>query len=203
MEPFAAAGSAADTLSVTVVRGPLKRVGITPAEVVLKPGEQITFQAQGYDIYNNAFKVNPFWYATRDIGTIGTYTGVFVAGDTPGTGDIVAFAWGIFGETGTDVTGSAKATIVSAHPLAYRLVQNTPNPFNASTAISYQLSADSYVSLRVYDTAGRLVATLVDGWRSAGTHELTWEAGDLPSGMYFARLEAGDYVGVQKLILVK
>jgi hypothetical protein len=48
-----------------------------------------------------------------------------------------------------------------------------------------------------------LVETLVDGWRSAGEHGLTWEAGDLPSGMYFARLEAGDYVGISKLILLK
>jgi hypothetical protein len=88
-------------------------------------------------------------------------------------------------------------------PAQFALHQNYPNPFNASTAISYQLSANSYVSLRVYNPAGRLAATLVDGYRSAGTHELTFDASHLPSGMYFARLEAGEYVGVQKLILLK
>jgi len=80
---------------------------------------------------------------------------------------------------------------------------SSPNPFNPSTAISYQLPADSHVSLKVYDTAGRLVETLVDGWRAAGTHELTLNAGDLASGMYFAKLEAGEYVGVQKMVLLK
>jgi hypothetical protein len=88
-------------------------------------------------------------------------------------------------------------------PSVFRLEAAYPNPFNASTALSYQLSANSYVCLRVYDTAGRLVTTLVDGWRSAGEHQLTWDAGDLAAGMYFARLEARDYVGVQKLILLK
>jgi hypothetical protein len=47
------------------------------------------------------------------------------------------------------------------------------------------------------------VETLVNGYRQAGAHELTWEAGDMPSGMYVAKLEAGEYVGVQKLILHK
>jgi len=57
--------------------------------------------------------------------------------------------------------------------------------------------------LRVYDAAGRLVATLVDGWREAGAHEVTFDATGLAAGIYFARLEAGEYVGVEKLILLK
>jgi hypothetical protein len=78
-----------------------------------------------------------------------------------------------------------------------------PNPFNPTTAISYQLSTNSFVSLRVYDTAGRLVETLVDGWWAAGRHEVTFDGSKSPSGIYFARLEAGDYSQVQKLILLK
>jgi hypothetical protein len=88
-------------------------------------------------------------------------------------------------------------------PQEFALHQNYPNPFNASTAISYQLSANSFVSLRVYDTSGRLVEILVDGWRATGEHELTFEASSLPSGMYFARLEAGAYRGAQKMMLIK
>jgi|GEM_PF-979069 len=88
-------------------------------------------------------------------------------------------------------------------PQECRLEQNYPNPFNSSTVLSYQLPVASHVRLQVYDTAGRLVETLVDGWRSAGMHELTWDAGALPSGLYFAKLEAGRYVGMQKLVLVK
>ena len=91
----------------------------------------------------------------------------------------------------------------SGGPQEFALHQNYPNPFNASTILNYQLPVASSISLQVYDTAGRLVETLVDGWRSAGVHELTFDAGDLAAGIYFARLEAGDYVGVQKLVLIK
>jgi hypothetical protein len=88
-------------------------------------------------------------------------------------------------------------------PQECRLEENFPNPFNATTAISYELRAASLVNLRIYDTAGRLVETLVNGWRSAGEHELTWDASAMAAGIYFARLVAGEYVGVQKLILLK
>jgi hypothetical protein len=79
----------------------------------------------------------------------------------------------------------------------------SPNPFNPTTALGYQLSSPGYVSLKVYDTAGREVVTLVNGWREAGDHELTFDASGLPSGIYFARLEAGKYVQTQKLVLLK
>jgi uncharacterized delta-60 repeat protein len=114
-----------------------------------------------------------------------------------GEGDGVA-EWSNSGESLESETADAAGI-----PSAFLLAGAFPNPFNPTTAISYQLSANSYVRIRVYDTAGRLVETLVDGWRSAGTHELTFDAGDLPSGVYFARLHVGDYAGVQKLILLK
>ncbi|RJP82559.1 MAG: T9SS C-terminal target domain-containing protein [Candidatus Zixiibacteriota bacterium] len=79
----------------------------------------------------------------------------------------------------------------------------SPNPFNPTTALSYELQAASHVSLRVYDTAGRVVATLVEGWREAGAQEVTFDASGLPSGMYFARLSARGATHVQKLILLK
>jgi hypothetical protein len=88
-------------------------------------------------------------------------------------------------------------------PQGYALYPAHPNPFNPTTTISYQLPADSFVSLRVYDMAGRLVTTLADGWRQAGSHEVTFDASGLPSGIYFAKLTAGDYSQVQKLILLK
>jgi hypothetical protein len=78
-----------------------------------------------------------------------------------------------------------------------------PNPFNVSTAIGYELPAASFVSLNVYDTSGRLVSTLIDGWREAGTHETTFEGSKLASGIYLAKLEAGEYTAVQKLVLLK
>jgi hypothetical protein len=88
-------------------------------------------------------------------------------------------------------------------PQECRLEQNYPNPFNAATVLSYQLPVASHVSLRIYDTAGRLVQTLVDGWRSAGTHELTFDASDLPSGMYIYRIQTGEWTESGKMVLVK
>jgi len=82
-------------------------------------------------------------------------------------------------------------------------MQVRPNPFNPSTVASFELRVTSHVSLRIYDTAGRLVTTLVNGWREAGSHQVTWDASGLPSGLYFCRMQAGDFRAVQKMMLVK
>jgi hypothetical protein len=78
-----------------------------------------------------------------------------------------------------------------------------PNPFNPTTAISYQLQASGYVSLKVYDTTGRLVATLVDGMREAGTHEATFDGSNLASGIYLYTLNADRQVATGKMVLLK
>jgi len=88
-------------------------------------------------------------------------------------------------------------------PPATRMLGPSPNPFNPTTAVGYQLPAPGYVSLRIYDTAGREVSALVDGWRDAGSHRVTFDGSDLAAGVYLARMEAGDFVQVQKLILLK
>jgi hypothetical protein len=88
-------------------------------------------------------------------------------------------------------------------PLAYQLMQNYPNPFNPTTAISYQLTATSHVSLAIFDVLGRRVATLVDDVRQPGVYTVRWDASSFPSGVYFYRLEAGDFRATRKLMLVK
>ena len=88
-------------------------------------------------------------------------------------------------------------------PTAYALLPPYPNPFNPTTALSYQLTADSYVELTVYDIAGREVGSLVDGYQPAGYYEVAFDGSALASGVYFARLTAGDFKQVQKLLLIK
>ncbi len=88
-------------------------------------------------------------------------------------------------------------------PTEYSLLGNFPNPFNPTTTISFQLSAFSYVNLTVYDITGRLIAELVNDWRDAGVHEVNFNASHLASGLYFYRIEAGDFSSVQKMILMK
>jgi hypothetical protein len=75
------------------------------------------------------------------------------------------------------------------HPKVFYLDRNYPNPFNARTKLGFQIVDFGLVRLKVYDVLGREVATLVDCSKEAGTHEVTWDATGLPSGLYFYRLE--------------
>ena len=83
------------------------------------------------------------------------------------------------------------------------LYQNYPNPFNPETAIGYQLSADSYVTLKVYDILGNLVKTLVNQYQTKGEYSLSFNASGIASGIYFYRLKAGNYSAIRKMILLK
>ena len=91
----------------------------------------------------------------------------------------------------------------ASQPSAFSLLEVSPNPFNPSTALSFKLQAASFVSLKVYDTAGRVVSTLLDGWTQAGTHEATFDGSKLAAGVYLVRLEAGKDVQVEKIVLLK
>ncbi len=85
----------------------------------------------------------------------------------------------------------------------YLQLTANPNPFNPSTSLTYDLPENAFVSLKIYNVTGREVATLADGQRLAGTHTLSWDASSLPSGVYFAQIQAGEYHSVQKLLLTK
>ena len=85
----------------------------------------------------------------------------------------------------------------------YALYQNYPNPFNPSTVISYQLSTSSNVTLKVYDILGREIKTLVNQRQNAGAYHVPFDASRLSSGVYFYKLEAGNFVETKKLVLLK
>lgn len=101
---------------------------------------------------------------------------------------------------GTTATGLASG---SAIPTSYTLQQNYPNPFNPSTSISYSLPQTGHVTLNVYDMLGRTVAILINDKIAAGQHSVRFDASKLPSGMYFYRLQAGDFVQTRQMTLVK
>jgi hypothetical protein len=88
-------------------------------------------------------------------------------------------------------------------PQTFALLQNFPNPFNPSTIINYQLPMASTVTLKVYDVLGREVAALVNEKQSAGYYSVTFNASNLPSGVYFYRIMAGKFMSVKKLMVVK
>jgi CubicO group peptidase (beta-lactamase class C family) len=88
-------------------------------------------------------------------------------------------------------------------PTSFILSQNYPNPFNPSTTIRYGLPHKSQVSLMVYNTLGQQIAVLVHGEQEAGYHEVRFDASGLSSGVYFYRLQAGDFVQTRKLLLLR
>ena len=90
-----------------------------------------------------------------------------------------------------------------AKPEGFALAQNFPNPFNPSTAISYQLSGVSLVTLKVYDVLGREVALLVNERKPAGSYTVQFNAGHLASGVYYARLQAGSAMSMISMVLVR
>jgi len=98
-------------------------------------------------------------------------------------------------------------TACTAH-LEFELYPNYPNPFNPRTSIPYSLQEDTRVSVRVYDVTGKTVKTLVDMQQTAGSHTVTWDGMDkggrpVSSGIYIIRLEAGDFIKVRKITLVR
>ena len=100
----------------------------------------------------------------------------------------------------SDATGTAEDATL---PEAFVLNRNTPNPFNASTVISYSLRESGKVSLAVYDVLGRKVAALAEEIQPAGDHAVRFDASGLASGVYFYRIETGSRAAAMKMTLVK
>jgi hypothetical protein len=87
-------------------------------------------------------------------------------------------------------------------PTDYALSQNYPNPFNPSTTIRYDLSKATNVTLKIFNALGQEVALLVNERKDAGSYQETWNA-NVPSGIYFYRLQSGEYVETKKMIVLR
>jgi hypothetical protein len=120
----------------------------------------------------------------------GTNVGLTYLGSAP---DLGAYEF----DPATDVKDNANAV------KGFALGQNYPNPFNPSTVIRYQVSASGNVELKVFDVLGKEVATLVNEIQSAGTYSRTFNAANLPSGLYIYTLKAGSNVQTKKMLLLK
>lgn len=92
---------------------------------------------------------------------------------------------------------------MSNYPLLYSLYQNYPNPFNPSTIIKYSLKNDGKVSLKIFNSLGEEVRTLVNEIKSAGIYEAEFNASNLPSGVYIYSIQSGSFVSSKKMILLK
>ena len=88
-------------------------------------------------------------------------------------------------------------------PTQFFLSQNYPNPFNPSTTISFTIPQSSIVNLKIFDLLGQEVETIVNERFDTGSYSRQWDATDQPSGVYFYRLQAGDFTETKKLILLR
>ncbi|MCA2004940.1 MAG: T9SS type A sorting domain-containing protein, partial [Ignavibacterium sp.] len=88
-------------------------------------------------------------------------------------------------------------------PVEFKLYNNYPNPFNPSTKIGFNLPTDAFITLKIYNSVGELVAEIMNENKTAGFHQITFDANSLPSGIYFAELKANSTVQRIKMMLVK
>jgi photosystem II stability/assembly factor-like uncharacterized protein len=150
---------------------------------------------------------------------VGDTTVVFAALDTtlvvkiPASSNEKAYSWriraknltgfGQFSDIWTFIRITSSVSLAGGIPNDYALYQNFPNPFNPTTIFKYDLPKSSMVRLSVYDIFGREVSILVNETRNAGSYEGKFDASGLASGVYFYRLQAGDFTQTKRLIVLK
>ncbi|MCP4581506.1 MAG: T9SS type A sorting domain-containing protein [candidate division Zixibacteria bacterium] len=129
--------------------------------------------------------------------------------DQNGIGNLGINTGGISGDFDIcHVTGDIATSIDNQDPdkplaHSYYLTQNYPNPFNAQTIIEYNLSTSDRVTIDIFDILGRSAGSLIEGEMPAGNHQVIWDAKGFSSGMYFYKIQAGDFVETKKMLLVK
>ena len=138
-------------------------------------------------------------WSIQTADSVGELIGVDFIGDN--TGWVVGTNGSIYHTTNGGVFVEEEQ--IDGIPAAYNLTQNFPNPFNPSTKIKYSVPQTSQVQIKVFDVLGNEIETLVNEEKLAGTYELTWYAANLPSGVYFYQLKAGDFISTKKMILIK
>ncbi|NOZ60147.1 MAG: T9SS type A sorting domain-containing protein [Calditrichaeota bacterium] len=134
-----------------------------------------------------------------DTGALPTYTATDGYHWTePNVSSVVDNALDWFGAP-TDVNDAVQPAVA----MKYDMSQNYPNPFNPQTRISYTIAKPGNVKLAVYNVLGQKVATLVDEYKAASTYRVTFDASNLTSGVYFYRLETGDFSKTMKMMLLR
>jgi hypothetical protein len=98
----------------------------------------------------------------------------------------------------SDITGQIGGT-----PKWYKLDQNYPNPFNPKTIINYELPISSFVELKIYNLIGQEMAILVSEKQSAGSYKVSWDASGYAGGIFFYKIDTGDFHQVRKMILLR
>lgn len=160
------------------------------------PTGNIYASALGGGVYFSSDNGN--YWSTLDSGI--TANSVFTF-EVDNSGHLFAGTWGNSIFRSVNTTG-IKDQIFKT-PISYELYQNYPNPFNPSTIIKYTISKSSFVSLIIYDLLGKEIATLVNEEKQIGNYEIEFDGSNLASGVYFYRMQAGNFIATKKFILIK
>jgi len=196
-------------MRVVVRPNVITRIEIEPAVVHLAPGQTQTFEARGFDEYGNEGDPTFRWHTVGQIGTITVLTGLFTAVG-PGEGNVIAVTnrGNLIADAGADVQGSSKVIVAGELPEVTALYPNYPNPFNATTRLRYDLPIALQVRLSIYNLAGQEVRQLIASHQEAGIYQAEWDGKDqrgleMSSGTYLVRLQAGSYVQIRKVLLLR
>ncbi len=144
----------------------------------------------------------------------------WLAGQGIADGDTVNIYWKVVATDGVNEVNSAEIFVLTAirqivcgsdegdRPLSYELYANYPNPFNPNTTIKYDLKENAKVTLKIFNSIGQEVGILVNTQQSSGNHSVIWDGKNnqgqrVTSGVYFYRLQAGDFVKTRKMVLLK
>ena len=98
---------------------------------------------------------------------------------------------------------SDEVMVISVPPTRFNLAQNYPNPFNPTTVIQYAIPVESHVTIKVLNAIGEEVAELLNETKAPGTYEINFNAKSLSSGVYFYRIQAGNFVETKRMMLIK
>jgi len=88
-------------------------------------------------------------------------------------------------------------------PSGFQLMQNYPNPFNPNTTIQFQMPIGAHVEIHIYNALGEQITTLFNGYLPDGLHSFKFVAGNFPSGIYFYKIEGGEFTAIRKMLLLK
>jgi len=182
---------------VTLPSGTIYGPVLQPVVIALAAGETLS-RMRTQNVPSGA-PAGLYHYNAYAVAAGDTSVDSFIFAKLGAAGANEVLAWANCGEA----LEAAEVKQGSLHPSSFILHPCSPNPFNPTTVLSFELRAASFVRLSVYDISGRLVAALVDGWRDAGEHEVTFDGSGLAAGIYLSRLTTGDRSAVQKLILMK
>ena len=168
----------------------------------LQPGEYCLLAVKGTDLWSG--KMTAQWYeATRaEYYNIDTefYVPVPEGVAWVSVGDTVRKAMDIYF---LEAIPSGNQENTAMIPESFRLNQNYPNPFNPVTNIQYALPVAAHVEIRIFNMLGQQVSSLIDKKQTAGVHRIQWDGSGFPSGLYFYRIQAGEFCDTKKCLLLK